>query len=69
MWPNKPDCSVEVVEERMMLFCAYAAVDSKSERVSTETMERIFFMMINSELKTFYHQEIDLNNQYAKIFI
>jgi len=26
-------------------------------------------MMINSELKTFYHQEIDLNNQYAKIFI
>jgi len=25
--------------------------------------------MINSELKTFYHQEIDLNNQYVKIFI
>jgi hypothetical protein len=32
-------------------------------------MERRFFMMMNSWLKTFYHQEIGLNNQYAKIFI
>ena len=69
MWPNKPDCSVEVVEDRTMLFCAYAAVDSKKERVSIEMMERRFFMMMNRWLKTFYHREVSLNNQYAKIFI
>jgi hypothetical protein len=69
MCPNKPDCSVDVVEETTMLFCAYAAVESKNERDSTERMERRFFMMMNSWLKRFYHQEISLNNQYAKIFI